>query len=72
MQKWGIQVDSTDKPVNEQSNKRVGLRNFQTYEEAAAFKKELLETGDYSKVKVIRRPKGNFNVACYVPLGKEG
>ena len=55
-------------PIHPQVNKRVGCSNYDSYESAAAAKVECLGTGLYSKVKVIARKGGNFDVACYVPL----
>lgn len=58
-------------PTNPQRNKRVGASNHLTYESASEEKARLVASGEYSKVKVVARPKGNFEVLCFVPLKKD-
>ena len=55
-------------PTNPQVNKRVGCVSYPSYAKAGEAKSLALETGLYSKVKVIARPSGKFDVAMYVPI----
>lgn len=51
-----------------QVNKRVETEcGFEYYDQASVYKQLQLDSGKFSKVKVIARRKG-FDVASYVPL----
>ena len=54
---------------SEQKNKRVETKTFEFYEQAAEYKKLQLDSGKYSKVKIILRANSNYNVASFVPVG---
>ena len=57
--------------TSDQINKRVETESFKVYEQAAIYKQIKIDGGKYSKVKIIRRSNGSFDVACYVPLEKK-
>ena len=55
-------------PTMPQVNKRVETeKGFSFYDQAATYKQLQLDSGKFSKVKVIARSNG-FDVASYVPL----
>jgi hypothetical protein len=55
-------------PTSPQVNKRVETKkDFPFYDKAAIYKQLQLDSGKYSKVKIIAR-RGGFDVASYVPL----
>lgn len=61
-------TDEEKGPTNPQVNKRVETKSFEFYEQAATYKQLQLDNGKHSKVKVIARPNGRYDVASYVPL----